>query len=177
MEERFPTKWMRRSGGGPRPTRRLFLHCRTVDRGHPRFKARRKIAPFLATRFLPREIPLFPPFDALAMALTSLPFRYPVFSSLTFAVQTSPRGSFFVLFLSLKKKTEIFYFWSERKKGEREREGEKNKKRDAGLYLSISGDRSVRGLDLRLDGCCQKCGLVYRRCYTRWRRSGDGFWR
>jgi len=56
----------------------------------------------------------------------------------------------------------------ERKK-ERERKG-------VDLYLSISGDRSVRGLDLRLDCCRQKCGLVYRWWCTRWRRSGDGIW-
>jgi len=45
---------------------------------------------------------------------------------------------------------------------ERRKERKKEKEReDAGLYLSISGDRSVRGLDLRLGGCRQKCGLVY----------------
>jgi len=67
------------------------------------------------------------------------------------------------------------------KKRERERESEKDTERKkererkgVDLYLSISGDRSVRGLDLRLDCCRQKCGLVYRWWCTRWRRSGDG---
>lgn len=42
------------------------------------------------------------------------------------------------------------------------------------FYLSISDDRSVRGLDLRLGGCRQKCGLVYR-ASVRWRRPAGEF--
>ena len=42
------------------------------------------------------------------------------------------------------------------------------------FYLSISDDRSVRGLDLRLGGCRQKCRLVYR-ASVRWRRPVGEF--
>lgn len=161
---------MRRSRGGPRSIRYFFLHCHTVDRGRAHFETHRKIRLFLV---IPSIIP-----SMHSRWRSRRPFATP-FSPSTFVAKTSLRGSFFFLSLEERRKRSCDFrpviFWSERKR-ERGREEEK-KKRDAGLYLSISDDRSIRGLDLRLDGCRQKCGLVYRWCYTRWRRSGDGFQR
>lgn len=97
--------------------------------------------------------------------------------SIFIVAKTFPRGFRYTIFLSFslsfsQEKRKIYASIGERKKViERKKVRER---KDVDLYLSILGDRSVRGLDLRLDCCRQKCGLVYRWWCTRWRRSGDG---
>lgn len=118
----------------------------------------------------------YPPFGALTMSLAlSFCHRFPIlveptFSSSRLAAKASlPHGFFprlaFPLFLSHSPSSPLFLS-IEKERGnfcvQREREKRRQTEDDAALYLSISGDRSVRGLDLRLGGCRQKCGLVYR---------------
>jgi len=97
----------------------------------------------------------------MALISPSLPFVIPF--SIFVAANFSPQLPLFGFF-SLKKKN-CFRLSQLAREKEKEKDIERKKereKKDVDLYLSISGDRSVRGLDLRLGCCRQKCGLVYR---------------